>query len=88
MINKQQPVQQTDHVLAESGVAPSAWPKKQQRRDHALPESGIWPWHHQRGPRSNKDEITHFLRAGHGPGHGRGTISVAQEAIKTRSRTK
>ncbi|KAG2367626.1 hypothetical protein BDR07DRAFT_1393120 [Suillus spraguei] len=82
--------QRRDHAQTESGTwprhhQPSA--KKQQRRDHAHTESGTWPWHHQRRLRSNKDEITHSLRAGHGrgtisithqlrAGHGRGTISV------------
>ncbi|KAG2341312.1 hypothetical protein BDR05DRAFT_965330 [Suillus weaverae] len=53
-------------------VAPSASPKKLDRRYHAHTESGTWPWHRQRPLRSSKDNITHILRAG----HGHGTVSV------------
>ncbi|KAG2028482.1 hypothetical protein BDR03DRAFT_976516 [Suillus americanus] len=61
-------------------VAPSASPKKLERRDHAQSESETWPWHRQRPLRSSKDEPTHCLRerdmAVAPAGHGRGTVSV------------
>ncbi|KAG2028945.1 hypothetical protein BDR03DRAFT_459007 [Suillus americanus] len=64
-------------------VAPSAGPKNLETRDHPRPGSGTWPWHGQHRPRTSKHEITHCLRAG----HGRGTVSVAQEPRNTRLRT-